>query len=217
VIRARRPGRGSTAAPAAVAVAVAIAALLATCATAPAPTGSAASASAVPASPGRSSAAPSSSSAAPPSTLVAIDDELLGLLPEAVAGHTLDVSREAAAESASDPTLATTADRIAVAIAVDPTTQSFVVASVVKLKPGVFGDEFFRDWRDSFDEGVCAQAGGVSGNAQATMDGRTVYIGTCAGGAHTYHVHLEGPDAIVSLNAVGDARLGEQLMDSLPD
>ena len=83
-------------------------------------------------------------------------------------------------------------------LAVDQATGNLVVASVVKLKPGVFSDEFFRDWRDSFDEGVCGQAGGVTGNAQATMDGRTVYIGTCEGGVHTYHVHLEGPDVIVS-------------------
>ena len=57
----------------------------------------------------------------------------------------------------------------------------------------------------------------MTGNAQATMSGRTVYIGTCEGGVHTYHVHLEGPDVIVSVNAVGDGRMGEQLMDSLPD
>jgi hypothetical protein len=87
----------------------------------------------------------------------------------------------------------------------------------VKLKPGVFSDAFIRDWRDSIDQGVCGQAGGVSGNAQATMDGRTVYIGTCEGGVHTYHVHLDGPDVIISANSVGDGRLGEQLMDSLPD
>ena len=200
--------------------AAALAALVGACASAPSPTGSAAPpppSSSRLATPDRSSSAPPASVAAAPSTLVIIDDELLRLLPAAVGGHTLDTSPEAAAESASDPTLATSADRIAVAIAVDPATESFVVASVVKLKPGVFGDEFFRDWRDSFDEGVCGQAGGVSGHAQAEMAGRTVYIGTCAGGVHTYHVHLEGPDAIVSLNSVGDARLGEQLMKTLPD
>ena len=48
------------------------------------------------------------------------------------------------------------------------------------------------------------------------MDGRTVYIGTCEGGVHAYHVHLEGPDVIVSVNAVGDGRMGEQLRTPCP-
>jgi hypothetical protein len=159
---------------------------------------------------------PPASAAAPPSTLIAVDPALLDLLPDAVAGHPLEGSPEAAAESAGDATLAANAESLAVGIAADQPTGSFVVASVVQLRPGVYDEEFFRDWRDSFDEGVCAQAGGVSGNAQSEVDGRTVYIGTCAGGVHTYHVYLEGPDAIVSVNSVGEARLGEDLIENLP-
>ena len=142
---------------------------------------------------------------------------LLDLLPADIDGHAIEESAEAAAESATDAALAAHAESIAVGVATDPATNTFVVASVVKLKPGVFDEEFYRDWRDSFDEGVCAQAGGVVGNAEAQIDERTVYIGTCAGGVHTYHVHLDGPDVIISANSVGDGRLGEQLMDSLPD
>lgn len=151
-----------------------------------------------------------------PSTTVAIDPTLLDLLPDAVAGHPLEDSPEAAAESVGDPILARSAESIAVAIAADPPTGSFAVASVVKLMPGVYDDEFFRDWRDSFDEGVCEQAGGVAGNAEAEMGGRTVYIGTCAGGVHTYHAYLDDRDVIVSVNSVGEARLGEELMQDLP-
>jgi hypothetical protein len=138
-------------------------------------------------------------------------------LPDAVAGLPLVGSPEAAAESASSAELAQTADSIAVAIAADPAADRFVVASVVRLRAGVFDEEFFRDWRDSFDEGVCAQAGGVSGHAEAELGGRTVYIGSCAGGVHTYHTYLEDSDAIVSINAVGEGRLGEELMATLPD
>ena len=148
---------------------------------------------------------------------VAIDMGLLSLLPASVDGHPIEESPEAAAESATDAALAEHAQSIAVGVSVDPATDTFVVASVVKLKPGVFDDEFYRDWRDSFDEGVCGQAGGVVGNAEAQIDGRTVYIGTCAGGVHTYHVHLEEPDAIVSLNVVGDATVGQELLENLPD
>jgi hypothetical protein len=158
----------------------------------------------------------STSTAPAPSTGVAVDPSLLDLLPDAVAGHPLEESPEAAAESTGDALLARSAESIAVGIAADPATSSFAVASVVKLKPGVYDEEFFRDWRDSFDAGVCAQAGGVSGNAESEMAGRTVYIGTCAGGVHTYHVYLEGRDVIVSVNSVGEARLGEELMKDLP-
>ena len=152
-----------------------------------------------------------------PSGLVRIDPGLLDLLPTDVAGHTFEPSPEAGAEAATDPGLAAHAEAIAVAIAADPSTDSIVVASVARLLPGAFDEEFFRDWRDSFDEGVCSRAGGVSGNAQADIAGRTVYIGTCAGGVHTYHVHLEEPNAIVSLNVVGDTTLGQQVLETLRD
>ena len=152
-----------------------------------------------------------------PVPLIAIDPALLDLLPAKVGDLPLVASPDAATDPASDPDLAKTAQSIAVALAVDQATGDLVVASVVKLKPGVYNEEFFRDWRDSFDEGVCGQAGGVTGNAQATMAGRTVYIGTCEGGVHTYHAYLEKPNVIISLNSVGEGRLGEKLMESLPD
>ena len=215
-----RPSSGRRAAAAQTVALVALVALVAIgCdpatptppATAPAGTASAASPSVAVAS------SPHPSGAAAASPLVAIDPTLLELLPRSIGSIPITPSPEAAAEPAADASLAASAQSLAVGLAVDQATGNLVVASVVKLKPGVFSDEFFRDWRDSFDQGVCGQAGGVTGNAQATMDGRTVYIGTCEGGVHTYHVHLEGPDVIVSLNSVGDSRLGEQLMDSLPD
>jgi hypothetical protein len=214
--RDRRPAAASKVAL--VAAVAAAAALLAACGPAPRPSPSLSASLPAPspsltATGSPTTGSPSSSAA----TLVAIDPSLLELLPADVAGHLFEPSAEAAAESASDPALAATSDGIAVAIAADPATSSFVVASVARLKPGVYDEGFFRDWRDSFDEAVCAQAGGVSGNAQAEIDGRTVYIGTCAGGSHTYHAHLEGANAILSVNAIGDARLGEELMKTLPD
>ncbi len=89
------------------------------------------------------------------------------------------------------------------------------VVSVVQLRPGVFDDAFFRDWRDSYDAAACDAAGGVAGNAQAEIDGRDIYIGTCAAGAHTYHAYLEDASVVVSVTSVGDLRLGEQIMAGL--
>jgi hypothetical protein len=222
VIAGSRPGRLRAAAPLLVAAFVAVAFVAVACSPDLTTTPSA-PASPKPATPPAASAGSPSTRASPgassaaASPLIAIDPSLLKLLPAQVGGIPLVGSPEAAADPASDPSLAAHAQSIAVALAVDQASGDLVVASVVKLKPGVFSDEFFRDWRDSFDEGVCGQAGGVVGNAQATIDGRTVYIGTCEGGVHTYHVHLEGPDVIISLNAVGEGRMGEQLMESLPD
>ncbi|MFL5770838.1 MAG: hypothetical protein ACJ765_12240 [Chloroflexota bacterium] len=205
MIARSRLGRRQAAASVAVVVAGAV---FAGCtAPAPSPTPSPPPASVAPASPPAATPVPSSA--------VGVDPGLLDLLPEAVGGLPFEPAPDAAAKSVDDPDLAEHAEALAVAIAADPAGSNFVVASVVKLQQGAFDDDFFRDWRDSFDEGVCSQAGGVTGNAEATIEDRKVFIGTCGGGVHTYHVHLANPDRIVSLNVVGDPLLGDQLMASL--
>jgi hypothetical protein len=91
----------------------------------------------------------------------------------------------------------------------------YVVVTVARLKPGLFGDLFYRGWRDTFDAAVCEQAGGVDGHGEAEIAGRQTFIGTCAGGVHTYHVHLPDHDVIVSMQAVGDGRFGEHVVEGL--
>jgi hypothetical protein len=115
----------------------------------------------------------------------------------------------------TDPGLVASVARMAQAYVVDPSTGDFAYASVIALRPGIFDDPFYRAWRDSFDEGACSQAGGVSGRAETTLGGRTVAIGRCAGGVVTYHVHLDGPDVIVSISSLGESRLGEKLVQGL--
>ena len=164
------------------------------------------------------SQSPAGSPIAPPSNAqgVVVDPSLLGVLPSSVDGLTLTESPEAEADALSDRELGDVAEAIAAAFAIDPATSDFLYAAVIRLKPHVMGDERFRDWRDSFDEGACSQAGGVAGHAEATIDGRTVYIGTCAGGVRTYHVWLAEQSLIVSASAVGEQRrLGEKLVENL--
>jgi hypothetical protein len=144
---------------------------------------------------------------------VPIDPSLLEILPATVAG--LPVAAVSDVSGADDPGLVETVDRMAQAVVVDPASDAFAYASVIVLKPGVFDDIYFRSWRDSFDEGACSQAGGITGHAEATIDGRTVYIGRCVGGVLTYHVRLDGRDAIVSVSALGESRLGERLVAGL--
>ena len=47
------------------------------------------------------------------------------------------------------------------------------------------------------------------------MGGQDTQIATCAGGVHTYHVHLSKRDLIVSISSVGEKRYGEQVIVGL--
>ncbi len=151
----------------------------------------------------------------PPVTLVPVDRALLDVLPATVAGLTVEPSPEGEADAASDPGLAALADAFAAAIAVDPQSGDFVFAAVVAVRTGILADDVFRDWRDSYDEGACSQAGGVTGHAEAEIGGRTIFIGSCEGGLHTYHAWLADRDLLVSASSIGAGRLGERLMEGL--
>jgi len=154
-----------------------------------------------------------------PGAAVAVDPALLELLPDAVAGVPLEPDEATAAEIAREPSIAPFVSALAIAAAFGPpatdTGGDYVVVTVARVKPGLFGDLFYRGWRDTFDAAVCEQAGGVDGHAEAEIAGRQTFIGTCAGGVHTYHVHLPGRDVIVSMQAVGAGRFGERVVEGL--
>ena len=86
----------------------------------------------------------------------------------------------------------------------------------MRLRPDVFNETFFRGWRDSYDESCLRARRRGAGNAEAEIDGRDVFIGSCANGAITYHLRY-GEDVIVSITSVGDGRFGEQLVKNLGD
>ena len=164
--------------------------------------------------PGSSSAGPISPSASPSvGASVPVDPSLLAVLPATVRGLTVGPVPDPT--GLTDPTLVANVARIAEAFAIDPASGDFAYASVIALRPGVFSDAFFRSWRDSFDTGACSGAGGVVGHAEAQIGGRTTFIGRCAGGLLTYHVRLNGRDAIVSVSSLGQAHLGEELIAGL--
>jgi hypothetical protein len=161
------------------------------------------------------SAAPESS----PSTGIVVDPSLLELLPDAVGGVPLQADQATAAELASEPSIAPFVSALAVSAAFGPKETDrladYVVVTVARLQPGLFGDLFYRGWRDTFDAAVCEQAGGVEGHAEAEIAGRQTFIGTCVGGVHTYHVHLPGQDVIVSMQGAGKGRFGERVVEGL--
>ncbi len=171
---------------------------------------------------GDASASPGlAASLAPVGGTILVDDALLALLPASIAGVPLTADPDTAEGLAGDPTLAIAAQGIGVATAFGPQASDgsadYVVATIVRLHPGTFSDGFFRDWRDSFDTAVCEQAGGVTGHAEAEIGGHPTWIGTCAGGVHTWHATLDDDGVIVSLQGAGPGRFGEQVIAGLTE
>jgi len=149
----------------------------------------------------------------------AVDPALLGHLPASVSGFPLAPDPATAATVAADPTLAANAEAIAMAIVVAPggsTGDDLAVASVVKLRPGVDNPIFRSIFRAAYDRVACEQAGGVAGSESTTIAGRDVLVGSCTGGAKTYHVHL-ADGLMVSVTSLGSRKLGEQIVADLQE
>jgi hypothetical protein len=136
-----------------------------------------------------------------------------GGAPARRGGVPIRLEPDALASALSDPDFGRNVEAAAFAVAVD--AGDLASGVVARLRPGVYTDALFRDWRDTYNAGACGQAGGVAGNAQADMGGRTVYIATCAGDLRVYHAYLPERGVIVSLLSVGGRRFGEQLMGGL--
>jgi hypothetical protein len=167
----------------------------------------------VPASPAPSDAA--SAGASPSGPTVPIDPNLLAILPSTVAGQTITEIPEIEANLKTDPDLLANAAALAVGLGVNSGTGDFAYVAVVELKPMVFTNAWFVSWRQSYDESACSQSNGLAGSTSTTIGEMSVFVGTCNGGAKTYHVHLPGPDRIVSITSVGSADYGEMVVAGL--
>jgi hypothetical protein len=151
---------------------------------------------------------------------VVADASLLDRIPAAKAGLTLTYDPETTATVAASPGLADDAAAIATGLAV-PSGQAaspsdFVIVNVVRLRSPKTDDEWFRQWRDSYDRAACAQAGGVTGNAEAQMGTHQVFIGRCEAGAFTYHTLLDNGATMLSMTSIGPGGSGERLMAAVP-
>lgn len=164
-----------------------------------------------PTQPPASDAAPGTTPAA--GTVTVEDPELVGVLPADIDGNPVVLEPIAFTEAIADPAFATNIAYAAFGVVVaGDDLASAVVASPVE---GAYGEAWFRDWRDSYNEGACAQSGGVARTAEAEIGGRLVYIATCAGGLRTYHAWIDERGLLVSAFAVGEHRFGERLMEGL--
>ena len=163
-------------------------------------------------SPGSPGDSPGSPSATDPDTAVR-DDSLLSILPPDVEGAPVTVEEASFDDAVRDPAFAEHVAGAAFSIVTTPTDLASGV--VAQLRPGTLDDTFLADWRETYNDGACSQAGGVATNAETELDGRTVYIATCGGGLTVYHAALPERDVIVSLFSIGEGRFGEQLMRDL--
>jgi hypothetical protein len=180
----------------------------------PPPTGSLAPVATAERSPDTGSAVPSGSASAG----ILVDQSLLEFVPSAVDGVPLTFDQETSASIAADPSVAGDAESLAVALAIAPgssVADDLAIVSVVRLRDPARDETWFRDWRDTYDTGACAQAGGVVGNAEAELGGGTVFIGSCGGGVRTYHTRLVTAGVVISITALGERRLGEKVMAGL--
>jgi hypothetical protein len=148
-------------------------------------------------------------------TPVALDPTVLAFLPQTVGDVPVTESADEATQALSDPSLGRIGSAIDAGVAVDMAGGNLVHAWVVRLRTDRFTEAIYQQWRDSYDEGACAAAGGVVGTAEATIDDRTVYITSCGTTVRTYHVWLEQAGILISASATGDGRFGELLMDNL--
>jgi hypothetical protein len=169
-------------------------------------------------------AVPSASAAATasPGSGVVVDPTLLDVLPDAIDAVPVAPDAESAGDIAAEASIAPFVSAIAVATAFGPLATNqlgdYAVVTVARLRPGTFSDLFFRGWRDTFDAGVCEQAGGVeTGSAETEIAGRRTFVGTCVGGVHTYHLYLPAKDVIVSMQGVGPGRFAERIVAGITE
>jgi len=146
---------------------------------------------------------------------ITVDPELLAFLPESIDGAPFQEDLDVASEALLDPALPNIASGVDAAVAVDAGNINLVTAWVVRLRPGKFGEEAYRQWRDSYDEGACSAAGGVVGSANVDIADRDAWITTCVAALRTYHVWLEDEGVLVSAFSIGEGKFGEKLMENL--
>jgi hypothetical protein len=160
----------------------------------------------------------SASPTAAPGLVIAVDATLLDILPPTVGGVPMEPDPATAASLIGEADVSASTSGIAIGRYIGPGDsggEDIVVASIVRLRPGIFSEPFFEAWRNDYDRSACEPAGGDTGDkGEVAIGSFPAHVATCAGGATTYHVHLDG-DIIVSVLAIGPSTLGDQVIAGL--
>jgi hypothetical protein len=173
-------------------------------------------ATAQPTSSGATAASPAPAESPSDGAGIVVDPTLLEHLPPDIAGIPRTPDPETAADIAGEPLLDAYVSGLSVAIY--PSDPDYAVATVARLHPEVFDETWFRGWRDTFDEGVCSQAGGVApGHSEVDLGGRHVFRSGCNGGVVIYHAWLPDSNAIVSIQGAGPLDMGRSVVSGLTE
>lgn len=146
--------------------------------------------------------------------MTVVDPRLLDRLPTSIERISLTPDVETAAEIAA--TIEADWGIKAMAIAIYPSVEDYAVVTVARLRPDVFNEDWFRDWRETFEQGVCQQAGGVDpGHSEIDLGGHQVFRSTCIGGVVIHHLWLPESQTIVSIQGAGPLDLGRRVLDGI--
>jgi hypothetical protein len=160
------------------------------------------------------SPSPSVSVAGSPGGSVAADPGLFAVIGGDSDQLDFRYDSDTTASVGTDPGVAADAKGLAIGLYTvrgqQPVTD-YGIVSILQLRDPGRNEDWFRAYRDSYDESACAQAGGVARHAQTVMSGHTVFIAGCAGGAFTYHLRSRDGALVVSITSVGPADLGSRL------
>lgn len=150
---------------------------------------------------------------------VAVDPSLLRFVPLGGDGVDLTFDPDTTASVAADPGLAADISSLAIGLytrrsagASASPSGDLVIVNVANLRDSTQDENWFRDWRESYDRAACANAGGVVRHAETTIGATRFFVGSCAGGSFTYHVRLRDVGMVVSMTSIGSGRLGEEIV-----
>jgi hypothetical protein len=164
--------------------------------------------------PSASSASSGPSGSASTGSSIESDPGLFAFIGGTAGALNFQYDPETTAQVAADPGLGGNVSGLAIGLYTIPGQQpvaDFAIVSVLHLRDPSVGADWFRAYRDTYDAAACARAGGVDRHSETTIGTNDVFIGACAGGAFTYHIRVEARAIVVSITAVGPARLGERI------
>jgi hypothetical protein len=139
-----------------------------------------------------------------------LDATLLALLPSSVGGYDVSQEPQSFPQLLTDPAFVGNVDRAVLPLVVGG--EDLASGVIAHLRPGVYSDAMFADWRSTYDNGACQQSANVLAHAQQDANGHTTYVTTCNGGLRVYHAYLAGQGVIISLLSSGPKDFGGQLM-----
>ncbi len=97
----------------------------------------------------------------------------------------------------------------------DPNRAETVFVIAMHARQGALADQRFGDWRETYGQGACEDAGGVVGSAESTIGERQVFVVRCVEGEIVYYVPLADCGELLTIDAVSTRDLGRTLVEHI--